>query len=160
MATIRPNDNAPTETITYNFPEGYVDLGPGDEFESDDRGLLASAASHPWLDVEYPEVDEEVYSRPSKSIPYREDPFSEYNDFSNDPEKVEETERGKYDSTISPLAVEAGLDQSEEVVVDDRVAVTLAAADEADREVADDLAPEADEATTDYTAPRYGAEER
>jgi hypothetical protein len=144
MATIRPNENAPAEEVHYTLPSAEFDLGPGGSYESDDRAVAAAAEDHPWLEVEYPQVNAEVYTRPAKSIPYREDPFSEYNDFSNDPARVEETEREKYSATVAPLAVEAGLDQSEPVSVGN-TDLTLAAADETD---------------TDDQASIYDAEER
>lgn len=145
MATIRPNDNAPAEEVHYTFPTVDFDLAEGGTYESDDRAVLAAAEDHPWLTVEYPEAASVVYSAPSKSVPYREDPFSEYNDFSNDPARVEETERSKYSVNTAPLAVEAGLDQGEVVTSDERVDLTLAAAAEH---------------TDDYDQPAEADEER
>lgn len=144
MATIRPNDNAPAEEVHYTLPTAEFDLGVGDSYESDDRAVIEAAQDHPWLEVEVPVLEAEVYTRPSKSVPYQEDPLSEFNDFSNDPARVEETERAKYSATVAPLAVESGLPQTEVVRQDDRVDLTLAAADETDHD----------------DAPLYGAEER
>lgn len=144
MATIRPNENAPAEDVHYVLPTASFDLGEGGTYESDERAVLSAAADHPWLTVEYPEAASEVYTRPSKSVPYTEDPYSEYNDHSNDPELVAETERAKYDATVAPLAIDSGLDQSEPVQVDERVDVTLAAAD-AHEETYDDASGGAQE---------------
>lgn len=130
MATIRPNDNAPAEDVTYILPTETFELGAGGSFETEDRATISAAVDHPWLEVEFPEVDAEVYSRPPKSVPYTEDPFSEYNDHSNDPALVEETERSKFGADVAPLAVESGLDQSEVERAADYVDLTLAAAAE------------------------------
>jgi hypothetical protein len=138
MATIRPNENAPAEEVHYVLPTVEFDLDAGGSFETDDRAALSAAADHPWLEVEYPEVAAEVYSAPSKSVPYRDDPFSEFNDFSNDPARVEETERSKYSGTVAPLAVDAGLDQGEVVTADERVDLTLAAAAEHNDDTAEE----------------------
>lgn len=135
MATIRPNDNAPQETVHYILSAGDpFDLDTGGSFESDDRLLLSAAEDHPWLTVEYPQVAEaDIFVPPSRSVPYREDPFSEYNDYSNDPARAAAAEREKYAGVAAnPLAVDAGLDQGEAVTVADRVDVTLAAADTTD----------------------------
>jgi hypothetical protein len=130
MATIRPNDNAPDEVVHYTLPTAEFDLDAGGSYESDERTVLSAAEDHPWLTVEYPEVDVELYAAPSKSVPYREDPFSEFNDHSNDPAAIEASERAKNTVDAQPLAVEAGLDQHEVVTSDERVDLTLAAADE------------------------------
>lgn len=131
MATIRPNEHAPNEDITYILPTATFELGVGGEYETDDRAVLSAAVDHPWLEVEFPAVDETIYQAPSKRVPAEEDPLSSLNDRSNDPAAVEETERSKYSATAAPLAVESGLDQSE-VVRDEteRVDLTLAAADQ------------------------------
>jgi hypothetical protein len=135
MATIKPNDNAPQEQVHYVLAAGEpFDLAAGGSYDSDDRAVLSAAADHPWLTVEYPQVAaEDVFEPPPRGIPYREDPFSEYNDFSNDPAKADEAERAKYAGVAAnPLAVDAGLDQGEPVTVGDHLDVTLAAANTTD----------------------------
>jgi hypothetical protein len=112
MATIRPNDNAPAEEVHYVLPTESFDLAAGGTYETDDRLLLTAAQDHPWLTVEYPEVEAVSVERPSTSVPYQEDPYSEYNDDSNDPEVAAAAERAKYETTIEPLAVDSGLNQS------------------------------------------------
>lgn len=131
MATIRPNEHAPAEDVTYILPTATFELGADGSYDTDDRAVIQAASDHPWLAVEFPEVDEEIYQAPSKRVPYEDDPLSAYNDHSNDPELVSETERSKYSGTVAPLAVEAGLDQGEAVSDETgRVDFTLAAAAE------------------------------
>lgn len=131
MATIRPNEHAPAEDVTYILPTATFDLGADGSYDTDDRAVIQAASDHPWLAVEFPEVDEEIFQVPSKRVPYEDDPLSAYNDHSNDPERVAEDEHNKYNSTVSPLAVEAGLDQGEAVSDETgRVDYTLAAVDE------------------------------
>lgn len=132
MATIKPNDHAPAESVHYVLAAGEgFDLDAGGSYESDDRALLAAAADHPWLKVEYPEAGE-VYTAPSNQVLPADDPYSSLNDHSNDPAEVEKVERAKVGADVRPLAVQAGLDQGEPVTVADRVDVTLAAADTTD----------------------------
>lgn len=131
MATIRPNEHAPGEDVTYILPTATFELGADGEYETDDRGAISAAVDHPWLEVEFPEVDETLYQAPSKRVPYEDDPLSELNDHSNEPYAVEESERSKYGGSVAPLAVESGLNQTEAVTDESaRVDFTLAAADQ------------------------------
>lgn len=130
MATIRPNDNAPAEDVKYIFPTVTFDLAPGGSYDTEDRDAMAAAEAHPWLEVEYPVVEEAGVTRVSRSVPPAEDPYSaQYAgpgaNAAFDPEKVREAEAAKAEASVQPLAVESGLDQSE-AVEEGGVAETLA----------------------------------
>lgn len=129
MATIRPNENAPEQEVHYSLPTVDFDLSGDGSYETNDRQVITDALVHPWLAVEFDEVDTVVYQRPEKSVPYKDDVLSAFNSKANDPEEVRKTEEAKYSETAQPLAVEAGLDQGTAEVIDNRVAVTLAAED-------------------------------
>jgi hypothetical protein len=58
MATIRPNENAPAGEVKYILPTATFDLADSGEYTTDDRTVLSDAETHPWLEVEYPQVDE------------------------------------------------------------------------------------------------------
>lgn len=139
MATIRPNDNAPAEAVKYIFPTVTFDLAADGSYETTDRDALAQAEAHPWLSVEYEAVEEAAYTRLSRSVPPSEDPFSaSYTgpdaNAAFDPERVRAAEEAKAADAVQPIAVQAGLDQSEDVV-EGGVAETLSV-DRAAEEVA------------------------
>lgn len=119
MATIRPNDNAPAEAVKYIFPTATFDLDVDGSYETTDRDVLAQAEAHPWLAVEYEAVEEAAYTRLSRSVPAVEDPFTSVGPGAGDafdPEKVRAAEEAKAEDAVQPLAVDAGLDQSEDAV--------------------------------------------
>lgn len=130
MATIRPNDNAPTEDVKYIFPTVTFDLPSGGTYDTDDHSVLSFAESHPWLTVDYPEAQEAAFTRVSGSVPAQKDRLSalfegEDANAAFDPEKVRAAELAKADENVQPIAIDAGQDQSEEVV-EGGVAETLA----------------------------------
>jgi hypothetical protein len=133
MATIRPNDNAPAEEAKYIFAAATFDLAPGGSYETDDRSLLSDAEIHPWLEVEYPEVDEAAYARESKSVPYEDDALAAVNSVAFDADEIRKVEEAKQQVVESRLAVQAGLAQTKPVEVAG-VAVTLAADESNDEE--------------------------
>ena len=158
MATIRPNDNAPAEDVKYIFPTVTFDLSSGGTYETDDRSALAAALAHPWLTVEYPAAEEAAFTRVSGSVLPKDDPFSALyeGDTANaafDPEKVREAELAKADNLVQPIAIDAGLDQSEPVV-EGGVAETLAV----DRTVTEDptLVPVNDDAPAPKSSRKKG----
>lgn len=134
MAKIVLSELAPAEAVHFSFAEGEFTLGGKSDakaFETTDRALLSNAAGHPWLDVQYDEseavdptfVDNQV--RPeddvlSASGPRANDAF--------DPEKIKAAEDAKREAVSQPVAIEAGLDQTEEISLGD-VAETVAADD-------------------------------
>lgn len=132
MATIRPNDNAPAEEVKYIFSADTFDLAPGGSYETDDRDTLGGAETHPWLEVEYPTADEPAVTSESGSVAPEDDRLANQTPDAFDPEKVAAAEAEKAAANTSPLAVEAGLDQTQPVttgVPGHEVDLTLAAAD-------------------------------
>ena len=58
MAKISLNSNAPeNEDVHFSFTAGDFDLASGATYETDDEGLAAAAAEHPWLAVEAAAVE-------------------------------------------------------------------------------------------------------
>jgi hypothetical protein len=151
MATIRPNDNAPSEETKFIFPTATFDLSSGGSYETDDRALLAAAEVHPWLEVEYPEAEQVSYVRESGSVPYQEDVLSAPNSKAFDADEIRKTEEAKAAVYATPTAIESGLDQGKEVEVGD-TAVTLAA-----DEAADDAADDSDNDTPARSSRRRAA---
>ena len=139
MATIRPNDNAPADSVKYIFPLESFDLAVGGEFETDNRNTIAAATSHPWLDVEAPTVDELSEERDRKSVPYEDDVLTAPNSVAFDLEAVEAAKRLNATVDENPTAIQSGLDQGEVEEVGP-VNVTLAA-DAADADEPDEKAP-------------------
>lgn len=132
MATIRPNDIAPSEEVKYILSTDTFDLAAGGSVESTDRKILTDAEAHPWLKVEYPETEKFDFQRPSHSVPYEDDALAALNSVAFDPEEIRKTEQAKVDAFTGghPLAVDAGLDQGDEETAGD-ISVTLAAEENA-----------------------------
>lgn len=128
MATITTNDKAPEGAVKYVFPTETFDLNSGDTKDTLDQELLRAAEAHPWLRVEYPELEELAVTREPTSVPYADDYLSAPNTKAFDPEEVRRVESEKRSATEAPVAVEAGLVQTEDDHVGN-VAVTLAAYD-------------------------------
>jgi hypothetical protein len=144
MATIRTNDHAPNEVAKYILPLETFDLGPGDSFETENRNTLSNAEVHPWLEVEYP-VYEELggAARESGSVPPSEDAFSAEGPRANEPFDPEAVARDRgLVEAIAPTAIDSGRDQGEPES-EGRIAVTLAAADEASTDTESDDSKEA-----------------
>lgn len=139
MAKIVLSEAAPSdETLAFSF--AGVDEAFQPPFETDNAEALANAKAHPWLEVEYPEVDQAGGVFLNTQLSAADDHLSALNDTSNDPDAVrEELERRQAElDGVTPLAVRSGLDQTEEVQTpDSRVNLTLAA-DEADPTTDDD----------------------
>ena len=126
MATIRPNDNAPDEQVKYCLGSVDFDLGPGDEYQTDDRAAIADASAHPWLEVEVPQVQELSEARASRSVPYEDDVLAAVNSEAFNFEKIKAEQEARAEVIESPVAIQAGLDQGKPVE-EGGVAVTLAA---------------------------------
>jgi hypothetical protein len=139
MAKIVLSEAAPSdETLAFSFAGVEEAFTP--PFETDNSEALANAKAHPWLEVEYPEAAQVEGVYLTNQLSAADDHLSALNDHSNDPDAVAaELERRKAElEGATPLAVDAGLDQDEEVSTeDDRVNLTLAA-DEADPTTDDD----------------------
>jgi DsbC/DsbD-like thiol-disulfide interchange protein len=143
MATIITNEHAPKEEATYILPTATFDLAQGGSYETDDRRVLSDAEAHPWLEVEYAAEETEVFERPSKSVPYEDDYLSAANSKAFDLDEVRRTEEAKYGGDTNRLAVDAGLDQNEEVVSESGAFAYTLAGD--DRDEATRTAEPADE---------------
>lgn len=106
MATIAPNDLAPADFHFLSLANAELDFSSG-PVETDDPVTIANAESHPWVAVEYPAVEEADAQDQAAGV-----------------------------EVVHPLAIESGLNQNEPVVIEDadgdQVAVTLAAADDAE----------------------------
>lgn len=137
MATIRPNDHAPSEEVKYVLPSATFDLASDGVYTTDDRRVLSDAEVHPWLEVEYPPADELSQTRESRSVPYEEDALSAVNSVAFDTDEVAKARLEENDT--EPTAIESGLDQGEEAESGDgRVATSLASVED----VAAEAAPE------------------
>jgi hypothetical protein len=76
MATISLSDNAPQEPgkIHFTFGAESFELGSGDSYESSAPEVLASAQSHPWLEVKADEVDGGDPEAAAKAVAESSDP--------------------------------------------------------------------------------------
>lgn len=71
MATIRPNDNAPGDTVRFLLGSEEFELAPGGSYETDNRLILSDAEVHPWLNVSYEdEVAPEEAPEPAPVTPF------------------------------------------------------------------------------------------
>lgn len=130
MAKIVSSELAPSEAVHYTFDGVEFDLGPRKKaYETDNAAVLSNAETHPWLTVERdtPELVQGAYV---EQIAAADDPLSVVGQpiNPNDPDEARKAEAAKADATGVPLAVQAGLDQTEPVVTSG-VPETLAAAD-------------------------------
>lgn len=146
MATIRTNDHAPDEAAKYILPLETFELGPGGSYETDNRNTLSNAEVHPWLEVEYPEVKELGSALESRSVPPEEDAYSALGPRANEPFDPAAIERDRVGGrAVAPTAIDSGLDQGESQT-EGRIAVTLAAADEAVEAATDTESDDSEEA--------------
>lgn len=135
MAKIVHSEAAPAEAVHYSFAGVEFDLGgskKNSSFESDDPVLLGNALAHPWLEVEYPEV-ELVSGTYVDQLAPEDDHLSAAGQKvnPNDPEAAKAaTEAAAPDE---PVAIEAGKTQTDPVVTG-RVAETLAADNSNDKD--------------------------
>lgn len=126
MAKIVPSENAPDAQVHYSLGSASFDLGPGGSYETDDREILSGGVAHPWLDVEFdPEVELGYVTAPAHVRP-EDDVLSQQNSVAFDPDQVRAD--APDEMVALPTAIDAGLDQSEEVTVG-TTAVTIAADD-------------------------------
>jgi hypothetical protein len=118
-------------------PEGHKKFTLGaDEveapFETKDPVLAANAASHPWL-VE--ETSEDASQAPPSYVNHlkpEDDVLSAATSIANDPDAVREALEAREDVFVERTAIDADLDQDEKKETKDGVAVTVAAAEDAD----------------------------
>lgn len=128
MAKIVLNDTAPKDAKSFALAGANFEV----PYETTDAEIVSNAVAHPWLEVQFPEVESFAGSYRDTQVNPADDAFSAQNSKANDPEAVRAALAEEDSST--PLAVDAGLDQNKAKTVgsgDGKVAVTLAA-DETD----------------------------
>jgi hypothetical protein len=138
MAKIVRSDSAPEDAKILTTAQDSYEV----PFETDDPVVIDNVRVHPWFDVE---ADlEPVVAPPSTAttLPAEEDAFSRIN---SKADKVGID--GPPTHKIAPVALDAELDQKEPKTVG-TVAVTTAAADEADPVVVADSGSNAKPAST------------
>lgn len=130
MAKIVASKIAPDEEFTVSVGAGLVK--PGDT--SDDRQLLIEAEAHPWLDVEYDEVEMLGGDVIPPSVDPKKDPLSIQGPQAAlpfDPEAVKaDTAKVLGVGQLAPAAIDAGLDQDKSVTAGP-VAKTVQAVEDA-----------------------------
>ena len=139
MAKIVPSDLAPAEPFKIVVAYGSFDLDGSKKtssYETDDYALIASAREHPWVTVEM--KAEEAFVPPHHTnLDPKTDPLS-----GQHPDAAlafdAEAARAAYEkeAAIAPVAIDAGLDQSE-VIEAGPVDKTVAAVAETEAEVAE-----------------------
>ena len=133
MAKIVLSELAPSEAIHFSLANAEFDLGGKSDakaFETDDRVVIDNAVAHPWLDVEFPAVEEVAFEALDTRIPAADDSQGMYGPHANDafdPELIKAAEEAKIQDTPQPLAIDSGLDQDKEVKTESGAAETLAA---------------------------------
>ena len=122
MAKIVASDEAPKGKFRFSLANEEIEKLP---YETDDRAVLANAEAHPWLAVEYPEVEELSEVAGDLQLRPEDDVLSAQNSIAFDPKAVKDALAKETES--DPVAIEAGLDQSEVVETDSGVDLTVAA---------------------------------
>lgn len=131
MPRIVPSEAHPDEQVRHALGSAEpFELGPGGSYETDDREVVSNASAHPWLDVEVEEVEVIQGAYRDRHVPREDDALVAENSVAFDPNAIREVEESKVEDASRPLAVESGLDQSEEHFTGS-TATTLAA-DETD----------------------------
>jgi hypothetical protein len=129
MPTISHSELAPDEAVTYSLGMAEFRLdGRTKSYETNDQDVIANANAHPWLTVTYPEVKVVEGSFADQLAP-ADDVLSATNSIANDPAEIAKALAPEQDE--SHVAIQAGLDQGENVTVGD-TDVTVAAAAEGD----------------------------
>lgn len=132
MATIVPSELHPDEEVTHQLAQDLFKLGGGtDSYETDDRGVIANAIAHPWLEVEYADVEVVGHYRPDTVAP-AEDVLGAEASIAFDPDEIQKALEENVVVEESAVAIESGLDQ-DKTVEKGGIAFTLAA-DETDDE--------------------------
>lgn len=134
MPKIVLSDAAPEGDLRFSLANAEIEKLP---YETSDPVVVANAESHPWLTVEYEKVEELAdQSDPFPQTKPEDDVLGAANSVANDPDAVRaEIERRKAGAS-DPVAIDAGLDQSDVVVTASGVAETVAADNATDRKVA------------------------
>lgn len=128
MAKIVPSKNAPSEDFTVTFGVGQVKST--EPLETTNTDLIAEAQNHPWLDVEYDEVEILGGEVVPPAVDPAKDPLSAQNPDNqhlNDPDVVRAA-RAEADA-LAPAAIDPVLDQ-DKTKVEGGVAKTVASVEE------------------------------
>lgn len=133
MAKILHSETAPSGTVRYSLANTEFELNGRKSYETIDAAVLTDAEAHPWLRVEYPEV-EVIQGAYVEQLSPQDDAMSRFNSVANDPEEVRKAEQEKADA-FNHVALDSGLDQDDATQIVESpdsppVAETLAAADE------------------------------
>lgn len=133
MAKIVSSEAAPPEAVHYTLGVSEFDLGGNGKksYDTEDAALIAAAQDHPWLAVEVEPV-EVVQGAYVNLLAPEDDHLSTAGQTvnPNDPDEARKAEEAKIAATDNPVAIEAGLDQSQPVETTGiAVAETLAADD-------------------------------
>ena len=124
VAKIVHSEDAPQEAVHYSFAAGEFDLGGRKKsHETDDPSLISEANAHPYLDVQVEQVEGQAGDFREQLDP-KDDALSAQNSIANDPDAVKAAQVEVVE--VQPVAIDAGLDQTEPVV-EGGVAETLAA---------------------------------
>lgn len=130
MAKIVSSDLAPSGKVQYSLGgESFELSGKSDSYETSNPELLRNVLTHPWLSVQYDRVEVVAPVFRNVSVEPKDDPLSAQSEAArlvNDPKAIEAAEKAKLEPPVQPVAIEAGLDQTEKVV-EGGVARTLAA---------------------------------
>lgn len=138
MAKIVLSDQAPSgESIHFSLANVDFDLGGSGKgskksYDTDDRTVLSNAAVHPWLAVEYDQVDEVGLAAPSTQVAPQDDVQSAAGPRANiafDADEIRKVEEAKVNDVGAITGLNANLDQDEPVTTGP-VAETVAATDD------------------------------
>ena len=127
MATIVPSKQHPDEEVLHQLAQDSFKLSAGGSYETDDRAVITNAVAHPWLEVEYPDLEVEAHYRPD-SIEPSKDALGAEKSIAFDPDKIAAALEDQAEAVESPVAIESGLDQDRKVEKGG-IAFTLAADD-------------------------------
>lgn len=129
MAKIVQSDLAPEDAKTLTTAQGSYEV----PFETDNPDVLDNVRVHPWFEVEADQEPAEAPPSTATYLPAELDPFSRLN---TQVDKDVDTSVPTHE--IAPVALDAALDQGEAKDVDG-IAVTTAAAEEAEPVAVADL---------------------
>ena len=136
MATIVPSKLHPDEEVLHQLAQDSFKLGASGSYETEDRAVISNAVAHPWLEVEYPDLEVEAHYRPDTIEPSK-DALGAQKSIAFDPDKIAAALEEARETVESPVAIESGLDQDREVEKGG-IAFTLAADDANDTDEDDE----------------------
>lgn len=129
MPKIVSSDLAPAEKVHYDFGVASFDLTEKGSFETTDPAVLAEAAVHPWLSVEYGKVEVISGTFTPPSVRPEDDPLSAQHPDAKlaFDSKAVKAALAEHDARVgNPTAIDVALDQDKNIVEGD-VSKTVAA---------------------------------